>query len=198
MTGSLGFVQVDKNSSMISKSIVFFERLRARKKFFSFGEARTSHVFGFKNDCSIIETHMFQGVREKPISVYKNKKVRIFKPKFLSFVIKDNMKRMLPYLTGDSYGITKIPLLALDNIFDTYFFSKTFGITDFKVCNQLWAWIYKKVPIVYSSDDDLYNIAKGKFDHQKELGYEFGCHWKQTNPDIMEDFVSQSKDWIEK
>ena len=76
---------------------------------------------------------------------------------------------------GQGYGWGKIPLFALDGLFKTYFFTRFFGLTSFKVCSQAAAWAYDKV-----------------------MGFDvFGINWKSATPDNIDDWCSNHDAWVE-
>jgi len=173
--------------SLISKLIVFIQ-----------GDSDKSHSYFYENDEDIIETNLFRGARKRPAIVYKNKKTSIYRPKFLTTKTKQNMVILANYILGESYGITKLPLLALDSLTNSFFFSKHFGITNFKVCSHVIGWLYQKTPIVECPRNILYKIYKGEWNHSNELNYKFGALWKYTNPDMLEDWMRDNPEQWEK
>jgi hypothetical protein len=72
-------------------------------------------------------------------------------------------------MAGDSYGLFKIPLFALDSVFRTYWFTQTFGLSSFKVCSQLFAYNWSKI---------------GNID--------FGVNWRSISPDYLDDWFSMN------
>jgi hypothetical protein len=189
-------VQPDKK---VGKVIQFFERLGDRPNRlnpFKLGEAWHCHALILENRRQLIETHILQGVRKRPLGIYAPGEIEIFRPLFLNEVTIYNMVTIANYLIGQKYGSGKLPLHALDAIFATYWFTNRIGITSFMDCSNLVGWLYKHAPTVEVDDLVLYGIAMGKIDHPDELGYELGCKWQSLNPDKLFDFVTVSSEWI--
>jgi len=174
---------------VISRIIVFFQRL--------INSADKSHTFFLENRHNIIETHAFQGVRMKPLSIYHGKETTIYRPTFIPYVTAKNMVALARYATGDGYGWDKIPLHALDCIFNTYRFTQRFSLTHFKVCSQLIGWLFQKTPTEDTNPILLYKIATRRYNHPQELNYKFGCDWKSLTPDGIEDWLKDNPhEWV--
>lgn len=195
---SVGLERV-QNNNKIGKAIQFFERLGDRPHRwnpFVLGEAKHGHALLLENVSQLIETHILQGVRKRPIDVYTEATLEVYQPKFLTVVTQHNMVKIANYMIGQRYGASKIPLHALDSIFKTYWFTDKLGITSFMDCSNMIGWLYKHTPTVHVTDMELYDIATRKMEsHPQQLNYEFGCKWQSLVPDKLFDFVEDSNDW---
>lgn len=185
-------------TSHLSKTIIFFERLRDRPGWnpFILGDADKSHTFIMIDKDTIAETHINEGMRQKPATIYDGMRISVYRPKFLNDYAKYNMRRLIDYMTGEKYGTGKIALLALDGIFRTFWFSKKFGITSFKVCSNVVGWLYQKTPTWTCTNSILWMVYKGTYNHHYEQNYKFGCDWKSLTPDKCEDWMrAHPDDW---
>ena len=182
---AIGLVKAKKNNL-----INIFQRMKS--------PAVHSHSYTYINKHTIDETNIFQGAKQKPAHVYDDYTIKVFTPKFLNRITIYNMQQLLTYTLGERYGLPRIPLMALDCMFNTYFFTRRFSIGSFKVCSNRVAWVYAKAPTVEVTDSELYNIAMGKLDHEFELDYKFlDVSWKQVTPDMINDHCEESKDFIQ-
>lgn len=156
-------------------------------------EWTATHVYLYLDSCVIVETNIGVGVRRKPAAIYDAKDIKIYRPTFLDDVTRRNMVSLALYVVGEIYGVQKLPLLALDAIFNTYFFSQHVGLTNFKVCSGFIAWLFEKTPTVPVTEQELYEIMKGVLDHPRKLNYRFyDCKWKSTKPNLMQNFCERT------
>lgn len=193
--GAVGFV---RGSSWISDAIIFFQRLRDRPSWnpFVLGEASSSHVFVGLDEDHVVEAVAGKGIVKSKVTEYNGVSLTYYRPLFLTPEIRDNLIIMMQLLCGQRYAYGKIVLLALDALFRTYWFSRRCGVTDFKVCAHVVAWLYDKVPTTPAYVDALNSIVKGKYEHPQALGYKFGVKsWKDLNVDLLQDFMAESVDW---
>lgn len=153
---------LSSSATVISKTIRFF----GNKKH---GKARVSHASVYTRDGLVVESLV--KVRVRPIEKYHKQNLIIWRiPDSMiggknPMDVRLNVAKAILLTAGDSYGWLKIPLFALDSIFDTYFFTSRIGISNFKVCSNLWAWGWEKV---------------GKIN--------FGFPWRSASPDRLDDW----------
>lgn len=194
----IGDVSFVRGTGKLSDAIVWFQRLRDRPSWnpFILGDDSPSHVMVHDSENFVVEALIERGIARNPISIHANEGLETFRPTFLTQIIKRNMYIMLDLMVGQMYGYGKIPLLALDGLFRTYWFTQVFGITNFKVCVHVAGWVYFKVPIVETDIATLNRIVKGEYDHPQQLGYQFAnTKWQNLNVDTVQDFVIANAGW---
>lgn len=133
-----GDILLTRSDKFVSRAIRWFGQLQT-------GEANWSHAAMVLDGQSVIES--LWRIRIRPIEKYKTEKYIIYRIP-IAHVDRDILHMRMQQMAGNSYGITKIPLFALDGfaswinrlIFKApkpcFFFTKTFGVTSFQVCSQ--------------------------------------------------------------
>ena len=162
--------------------------IRAFQKLYDFKDKRhPSHVF-IMFDHWIYETHMFKGVIKRHAIDIDRSRCDIYHVKGLRTETKRNMQMMLEYVLGTKYGAPMIGLMALDRLFNTFFFTKSYGVKSWKVCSQLVAWVFHKVPKYVVANQYLMRVAREDEFCSCSLNYEFGEEWRSVTPDMMQDW----------
>lgn len=167
---------LSRGTSMLSKAIIFFEKLMT-------GDADVSHVFGCIGDDQCLEA-LPQGVRVSFIKKYETSKFEIWR-----LPLDDSDRKAFRIgsviLAGEAYGWTKIPLHAADSLGSFisriifrrkrpfFWFTKKFGIFSVKDCSQLFYYSILKFT--------KYRILD---DQHKEAG------WREMTPDHLHDLLS--------
>lgn len=153
------------------------------------GGARVNHaglVLSLEQGLKVWEAGPL-GIRTRPLSVYTSTPCVIYR--YLTNNTDETKAKMLELclgLVGQSYGFLKLPLYALDGVGGWvtrvvfrqnkpfYFFSKSFGITHFKVCSNAVGYVYEKV----YGRKDFFHIP-----------------WRSLTPDLIDDFCVAHGDW---
>lgn len=140
--------------------------------------ARVSHTALALGDGLCIES--LWRVRINPISKYDGQKCVIWRipdhiienanPDMNPMQIRESVAKHALFSAGDSYGVLKIPLFLLDFAFNTYKFTSKLGISNFKVCSNLFAYVWHK---------------HGNID--------FGRDWRSISPDYLDDMAIVEK-----
>lgn len=135
--------------------------------------ARFSHTAMALGDGLCIES--LWRVRINPVSKYDNQECVVWRipdatilehnPGKTPMQIRESVSKHTLMSAGDGYGIFKIPLFALDYVFQTYFFTSKLGFSSFKVCSNLYAYAWSK----YGNID-------------------FGVNWRSVSPDYLDDW----------
>jgi hypothetical protein len=168
-----GDIILTKDTGFVSKSIRLFGSLQT-------GDCRVNHaalalgkIYGEEK---IIESLMFLGNRINQLSKYDGKRLIVYRLKAAMGQREEVAKHAVSYV-GDSYGITKIPLFALDatatgvsrifgNKEPVYFFTDKIGrIKAWRVCSQFAVYLW-----------------------QKHGGYSFPFDWRVASPDTLDDW----------
>lgn len=166
-----GDIVLTTNNSWLAKAIKFFEKAQT-------GNATYSHVAICLDQGMLIEA--LWRVRVNPVSKYDNSKIQIWRLP-LSEEDRISLRNGLLQIAGNSYGITKLPLFALDGIATqisrlwgnkkpVFFFTSKLGILNIPVCSQLAVYAFSK----FTS----YRLLDG--DH-KEVS------WRIVSPDYLQD-----------
>jgi hypothetical protein len=104
----------------------------------------------------------------------KAKSFKVIRNKNLSYEQRNKVVDKMKVLLGLPYSVRVIVLQALDKIFGTTFFTRTFGNKDCHVCSSAIAWAY-------------YAACGIKFD---------GVGWKTCDPDNIDDeSLNNTEDW---
>lgn len=162
------------NNSWISKAIRFFR--------FDKNKTRVSHAAIVVGDGLIVES--LWRIRVKEVVKYDGQGIIVYRiPDTLLGTRNLDMKspmdirkavaRHAMLFAGDSYGVMKIPLFALDSIFHTYWFTQKLGISSFKVCSELYAYCW-----------------------QKFGNLNFNTDWRSASPDSLDDWFSVNGEMI--
>ena len=101
-----GDIGLSASKNFISKAIRFFGKLQT-------GNADRSHAFSAIGDDQIIEA--LWRVRVNDMSKYQGQDIEIYRLP-LSDKERVSYRRGMLKIAGDSYGLTKIPLHALDSV----------------------------------------------------------------------------------
>ena len=166
-----GDIILSTNNSLLAKGIKFFEKAQT-------GKAEFSHAAAGIGDAMIIEA-LWQ-TRISPASKYENQTIEIWR---LPLTITDRMRFRIGMMqiAGNAYGLTKIPLFALDGIATqvsklwgnknpVFFFTSKFGILSIPVCSQLVVYGLHKFT--------KYRLRDG--DHNE-------VPWRVVSPDYLQD-----------
>ena len=132
--------------------------------------ADATHVAGSLGGHEIIES--LGKVTRGSVWKYADIPIRVWRLKGIGYDKRVNIAARWDTVEHQKYAWTKIPLFALDSLFSTYFFTRTFGLSSFKVCSNLIAWAY-----------------------EKEVGYKFGAVWRSISPDDIDDFCAEHPEW---
>ena len=126
-----------RGSGFVSKSILKFGRLKT-------GECKWSHAFILIGDYIYEQQAEKCGVKCVHKSKYKDIPHILY---YLPAVDEMNIirartecDRQVKSVRG-IYAFTHIPLMALDSVFKTFWFTRTFGISNFKVCSEFMCWL---------------------------------------------------------
>lgn len=168
-----GDIILSTNDSWLAKSIRFFEKAQT-------GDAEFSHAAAGLGEGLLIEA--LWRTRINPIDKYSNQNIEIWR---LPLTISDRLRFRIGMMqiAGDSYGITKIPLFAMDGIATqvsklwgntkpVFFFTSKFGILSIPVCSQL---------VIYGLHKFTnYRLRDG--DHNE-------VPWRIVSPDYLHDLL---------
>ena len=170
-----GDVGLSASKTWRSKTIRFFGKLQT-------GKATRSHVFACIGDDQIIES--LTEVRVDDLAKYDGQDIEIWRPP-LDDEDRIRFRRGILKMAGDGYGWFKIPLFAADSVATAitkpftgkyvFFFTKTFGISSFKVCSHLY---------VYA----LHHFTKYRL-RGPEPAHEI-VNWKTISPDYLADLIA--------
>jgi len=158
-------IGLSRRKSWISKTILFFGKRKT-------GSAFYSHAFLLLMEEGLVIEETFFGLRIRQYEkVYSKIPHVLYRPKFFTkeeyISIKSAALRQVGTIQG-IYGYTKLPVMALDALFKTYWFSKHIGLKHFKVCSQWIMYLLK----------DHYDSAK---------------NWRTYSPDDIDDEFSVCK-----
>lgn len=160
-------IGLSSSDSFVGRAIRYFEAAQS-------GSARYSHAWialGKLTDKPQVIESLWK-IARSPVGKYADQKIIVYRHKNLTRGQRNEVALKCVELTNHSYGTLKIPLFALDGIFRTYFFTKMFGVSSFKVCSNLVAWAYESV-----------------------LGHEvFGTCWRSVTPDVIDDYCQAHPD----
>lgn len=170
-----GDIILSKNNTILSTVIRWFEGLQTRK-------ARVSHAAMALGHGLVIES--LWRVRINDLAKYEKQRIVVYRLKDHSDEERQNVARRAMKLAGDSYGLLKLPLFALDGLSSwtlrlfgwkkpVYFWTSKFGITNFRVCSQFLMYCW----------------------------YKFGNHswpinWRSGSPDFLDDYCDQNAEKI--
>lgn len=98
----------------------------------------------------------------------------VFRYKYMTAEKEFLMLNAINKLVNTPYGVGRLILMLLDNIFRTRFFSKLSNNKKDQVCSSVVAWAY-------------YVAFKTKFN---------GVDWRSIDPDDIEDHCYYNQDWI--
>ena len=115
------------------------------------------------------------------LDALENKKFIIIRHRFLSCEKRNQIALRFLSIEEQFYGIGKLGLAGLDVLSHTYFFTKYFGLTNFKDCTNGVAWSY-------------YQEFKGKlwddkWEQRMSQDLVFGVPWRCVRPDTIKDYV---------
>lgn len=131
-----GDIGLSSDKTFLSKAIRFFEKLQT-------GEANRSHAWSMISPTRCIEA--LWRVTINPVEKYDELDCEVWRLP-LSDADRMNYSDGIMLSAGQDYGLSKIPLHALDSIASifnrkpVFFFTRSFGITSFKDCSQLTVW----------------------------------------------------------
>lgn len=165
-----GDIILTRSSTTLSKLIIWFEKMQTKK-------ADRSHAAMFFTNGLCIESLWrirINDVEEK----YGNQDIEIWRIP-LSKSERLDLMTFSAQLAGDSYGITKIPLFAMDGLASllmgkkVFWFTKHLGMLNIPVCSQF---------IVYS----IIKATQYRFLNEKceEVG------WREVSPDYLQDLLN--------
>lgn len=168
-----GDIILSTNNSWLAKSIRFFEAAQT-------GDAEYSHAAAGLGDGMLIEA--LWRTRINPIEKYENQTIEIWRLP-LSDAERITFRNGMMQIAGNSYGITKIPLFAMDGIATqvsklwgnkkpVFFFTSKFGILSIPVCSQLVVYGLHKFT--------KYRLRDG--DHNE-------VPWRIASPDLLQDLL---------
>jgi hypothetical protein len=167
-----GDLILSRTNTLISKAIRFFESLQTQ-------DAKYSHASMYIGNGLVIES--LAQVRQNEIDKYNSQETRAWRLKDFTDEQRLQVAIFAMKQAGEGYGWLKIPLFALDAVATpivnlgkkekkpVYFFTKTLGITSFRVCSQFFAYCWYKVH---------------KFD--------WGVDWRSVSPDYLDDFMQKT------
>ena len=136
------------------------------------GAARVSHAAMALGDlvvpASCVES--LWRVEVSPLSKYDGQEMIVWR--LIDMTDEERERMAVRALTqcNMSYDVFKILLFLLDCLFRTYFFTRLFGISNYKVCSNLIAWA-----------------------REKENGRKFGIGWRSVQPDTIDDWCRRNK-----
>lgn len=177
-----GDVLVCATDGWFGRAIRFFGRAHT-------GSARVNHaaIVLRDGDEMLVWEAGPMGISTRPLSVYANTPLALYRHD--GMYVEERQQRMFELcmkLVGQSYGFLKLPLYALDGIGGWvnrvvlrnnkpfYFFSKSFGITHFKVCSNAVGYVYEKT------------FGQKNFFH---------VPWRSLTPDLIDDYCISHADW---
>lgn len=158
-----GDIILTRANTLLSKAIRWFEKKRS-------GDSRFSHAALALGELTtqeeVIESLI--KVTRGPLSKYNGQQIIVYRMKGLTDKQRNEIVLKAVSVEKEGYAWFKIPLFAMDSIFRTYFFTRYFGLSNFKVCSELIAWAYETV-----------------------LGKKpFGLGWRSVSPDVIDDFCA--------
>ena len=165
-----GDIILSRSKTWISKTIRFFSKLQS-------GDARVSHAVLVLGDGLVIESLV--KIRINELAKYKDQTIVIYRLKDHSDSDRESVRREALKVTGNTYGLLKLPLFVLDSFSSVirrrpvYFFTQTFGITNFQVCSNFVAWIWRT--------------------HGNHI---WPIDWRSISPDYLDDWCSRNADLI--
>lgn len=163
-----GDVILSRSQTWLSRKIRLFEKWRS-------GGSRFSHALLALGELTekpeVIEA--LWKVTRNSLEKYSDQEIVIYRKKNLTQGQRNEIALKCVSVERSTYGIMKIPLLALDAMFRTYWFSQHLGFSNFKVCSELIAWAY----------DEVLNESV------------FGCNWRSVSPDVIDDYCIQTQEW---
>jgi hypothetical protein len=163
------------SGNWVSNGIRWFESLWQSK-------ARYSHAWMMINWMALIESMFY--VTVNLITKYEGKEIAIWRNKILTEAERKGIAELLITTRGTLYGITKIPLFALDHLFQTYWFTKKFGVTTFKVCSQEVGWGYYR----YFKNLKESGIELDAIRERYASDLVFDVPWRCLDPDGIDDY----------
>lgn len=136
------------------------------------GEARVSHAAialgNMIKPPSCVEA--LWTVTISPLRKYLDQEIVVWRLSALSRLSRERIAIKALTRCNRLYAPLKLPLFLLDSIFRTYFFTRTFGITNYQVCSELFAWAVEKVT------------------NEKA----FGIGWRSVQPDTIDDWCREN------
>jgi len=135
-----GDVILSRRDTWLSKSIRWFGKVKT-------GKAEYSHAAMALGELSLTGDQVIESlwkVEMNDFSKYRNQDIVIWRHNLLTEKQRQNIAIRAVTLHSDGYAFFKIPLFALDSVFRTYWWTRTFGFSNFKVCSNLIAWSYEK------------------------------------------------------
>lgn len=136
------------------------------------GAARVSHAAMALGDLvsspSCVES--LWHVEVSPLSKYEGQEIIVWR--LIDMTEEERERMAVRALTQCNMGYAsgKIVLFLFDCIFRTYFFTRLFGVSNYKVCSNLIAWA-----------------------REKENGKKFGIGWRSVQPDTIDDWCRRNK-----
>lgn len=163
-----GDILLSRKNTWLSRTIRKFGKIKT-------GSAKVSHAalcLGKLTEKPEVIEALWKVIRN-PLSKYDKEQIVIFRKRGLNQAQRNEIALKCISVENQAYGILKLPLFALDSLTHSYFFTQTFGLSNYKVCSNLIAWAYEKA-----------------------AGIKFGVGWRSVQPDTIYDFcVSKQQDW---
>ena len=183
-----GDILLSRSKTWISKAIRYFEKRKT-------GAAGYSHaalsIVGLSEKPEVIEA--LWSVTRGPLEKYEGQEIVIYRHKQLTPGQRNEIALAAISRERKGYGITKIPLFALDSIFRPYRFTKWFGVSNFQVCSELIGWAYhhpfKKLPAPSLAANPWLEPFARDMAFNKKGG------WRSTTPDDIDDYCRDNADW---
>lgn len=165
-----GDIILSRSKTWISKAIRFFSKLQS-------GNARVSHAALALGDGLVIES--LTKIRINEFAKYKDQPIVIYRLRDHSDQEHESVRREALKVAGNTYGLLKLPLFILDSLSSAicrkpvYFFTQTFGITNFQVCSNFVAWIW-----------------------QTHGNHIWPINWRSISPDYLDDWCVKNAELI--
>lgn len=169
-----GDIILSYSKSWLSKGIRFFEKLQT-------GHALFSHAAVALDETNCIEA--LGRVRVNPLKKYEKQSITLWR---LPLTDKERLafRNGILLKAGDSYGITKIPLFALDGVCSQigrwfgrkkpcFWFTRKAGIFNIQVCSQLVVYGLHKFTSYRLRDEEHKDVQ-----------------WREVSPDYFSDLLN--------
>lgn len=186
-----GDIILARSGDWISGTIRWFSKRRT-------GSARFSHAALALGNMHIVPSviEAITRIRINPLKKYRNQPIIIYRNKHLTSTALRSVVTQALTITNQGYAWLKLPLFAFDALFKTYWFTQYLGITNFKVCSNLIAWVYyatfKGLELHSLKGFSEYTEMLDRFKSDKV----FGINWRSTSPDTIDDWcVTHSDEW---
>jgi hypothetical protein len=170
MPGDIVLCGFHTSDSIAARVILWFERLK------SYDGARVWHGAGMLSDRTLVEA-VGAGVQLRLLDKYDDWPIVVYRHKKWSPELRERIATRWALAAAEPYAWDKIVLQALDALLPEgcYWFTRLFGVTNFKNCSALIGWGI-----------------------DKETGQNsFALDWQCLTPDWLDDFMTVDTDnWL--